>query len=127
MVYKNEATPDNRMITVDRERGITLQSRPAGPDGVYPFSLDWEGLKIPFAAEIADKKRYQDEQGAWRFDYTWLVRAIDLPEGFSESEEKLFSVISEAIDACGLMHSRARVGQVIVNFAPGVFTSKGYL
>ncbi len=125
MAFRNEYTSDTRKITVDPERGVTLRCKPDAPDGIYVFDLDWHGHGLSFIAENETARRYQNEDGLWRFDLAWTVHSVRIPEGFPENEKAVLSMITEALDAFGEFHDRDRIGAVAVRFMPIVSGSKG--
>ncbi len=125
MPFINEEIEPCHLITVDRDRDITLTRRGSGPDPVYPFYLNWCGQDVKFVGEHKTE-RYKNEEGKWRFNYDWNIFSVFIPEGFPEPQETVFKVISEALDAHGEYYSRKRVGTVKVGFSENALTDEWY-
>ncbi|MGH1404171.1 MAG: hypothetical protein ACRBDL_07995 [Alphaproteobacteria bacterium] len=125
MPFINEEIEPCHLITIDRDRDITLTRRGSGPEPVYPFYLHWHGTDVKFSGE-REKDRYQNEEGKWRFNYDWNILSVFIPQDFPESQDVVFQVIKEALDAYGEYYSRTRVGTVKVGFSENALTDEWY-
>ena len=123
MPFINDTTDLLDIKTIDKERGIILRYVPPSmPDVASSFVLEWGDHKIRFGGQ-KEIETITGDQGV-KFNYTWNIHSIALPEAFNETEDTLFQIITEALDAFGDFYDRERVETITVNFDPNVFDSE---
>ncbi len=130
MPFINDTSDIENPKTVDVERDIIFKKLYRGypqEDGIS-FSLIWDNQEIYIEGNEVSKvsERKRDESGQYKFNLEWIIHAIDIPEGFPHSNEKVFEVISDAFDTYGEFYDNERVESVKINHTDNAFDFKGY-
>jgi hypothetical protein len=103
--------------TTDKERNVFLVLRNVvggayeGTQETEHYVLSWNGDLIFFDGEPAVSQKGQEKP-----TLTWHITKLDFPSRLQNQREEVIKLISEALDAQGLLYSRERVKAVRVNF-----------
>lgn len=96
--------------TIDRERDVFLMiSSMGGPeeDTVY-FILGWKGELVRIALDLKISDKHPDD----RYDMTWKLRTLNLPDAVKTERDEVVQALKEALDVHGRFNSRETIATV---------------